>query len=176
MSTSFPVTDPYIQLDFQGLSLKFFRSFLDLNLPRQSDETIEIIRSAYGTPAVMRRVTEDYWKWNFTTLIGFDTQAVLDAMYFHSNWMIQTKTGNPWLLLTDSTRQITEFSPRTRAKPGAPFDFVNTISGNVNYVQYFAKYYVLFDKPPEYTKIDEKLKVQLSFKEVNLKVPTSLDG
>jgi hypothetical protein len=172
MSQGFPVTDPYIQLDFQGLSLKFYRTFLDLNLPRQSDETIEIVRSAYGSPTVMRRVTEDFQKWNFSTLIGYDTQAILDAMYFHSNYLIQNRitAPTPWFVLTDCTRQFTEFYPRTRGKADVPFDYEYVFGGSVNYVMYFAKYFVLFDKPPEYTKIDEKLKVQLSFKEVNQKV------
>lgn len=175
---TFPTTDQFIQLNFRGLSLQFFRVFFDPTPPRRSDEVIEVGRSTYGTFYVMRRINEDYYKWEFSTLISHENKEILDAMYWEHSYLIRTKSSdpNPRILLTDCTQQFTERYPRTRAKAPTPFDGESVINGSISFVTYFSKFYVWFESQPEYTKQDEKLKVTLKLKEENLKVPTFLDG
>lgn len=173
------MADQYIKLDFANLSLQFTRVFFDSELPRKNDEVIELARSAYGAFYVKRRVYEEYHKWQFSTLISWDNKKILDAMFWEHNYRVRVKqtSPNPNILLTDCTRTFSERYPRTRAKAGGDFATENVFGSSPQFVEYYAKYWVFFEQEPQYTKQDEKLRVQLNFIEVNEKVtPIIFDG
>lgn len=170
--------DQYIRLQFAGFSLTFMRYFFAPSPPRKNDEIIEIGRSDYGTFYVKRRITEDYSKWEFETLISDESIRILDAMFWEYSFRVREKQKDPSpdLILTDCTRATTERAPRSRAIAPPPFDTVFTLEGEQKYVAYQAKFYVWFAQEPLYAKKDEKMGVTLSFIESRRKVPLTLDG
>ena len=172
------VLDSRINLDFRGLSLSFVRVFLNQTIPRSNDEIIEVGRTMYGTFTINRRVYEEYHRFEFSTLINLDYKQTLDAMFFEHNLLVRTKSRDPSpaLLLTDCTQRFTERSPRTRAIAGSPYDDIITTSGAVDFISYFAKYWVYFEKAPVYTKTDNYYQVELSFIEENRKATPDYDG
>jgi len=165
------VSDQYISLTLGDLSLTIFDYQLSGNrFPRLPAKKAANARSADGNFVGYGQIYEPPNLFSFTAFLDWDEWKLVDGLYKRHVQRFQAKRplNEVELLVIDTTTELQEDAPRTRATAPAPFNSVTSLT--VTNLSYFAQYYCWFASEPEFDRKGARVETAIALEESDRKV------
>lgn len=133
-------------------------------IPRVDAAQNNISRSAYGTPYIGGLFYEKPYSWSGRFYMLLEDATKLEVIFEESDYRRRTQSGDWRITLEDTTHPIKERSPKTRDRvDGTPQEFIENSYGSIEYINYFAKFYVWMPERPRFELIQNGLYYLVDF-------------